>query len=125
MVAHLLESALANEFASIGYDASTGGNKAVPQLATTPKPPMRLRWNFTEEGTEIVRQAVKDARAFIEQLDHRLYIYKEYSKGFIKKVKLSPDGWLQMALQLAYYRDQGHFAQTYEASMTRLFRCVS
>ena len=27
-----------------------------------------------------------------------------------------------MALQLAYFRDAGHFSLTYEASMTRLFR---
>lgn len=31
---------------------------------------------------------------------------------------------MQMALQLAYFRDQGKFAQTYEASMTRLYRFV-
>uniref|UniRef100_W8B1P8 Carnitine O-palmitoyltransferase 1, liver isoform n=3 Tax=Ceratitis capitata TaxID=7213 RepID=W8B1P8_CERCA len=40
----------------------------------------------------------------------------------MKKCRLSPDAYIQMALQLAYYRDAGRFSLTYEASMTRLFR---
>ena len=40
----------------------------------------------------------------------------------MKRVGMSPDGYIQMALQLAYYRDAGFFTQTYESSMTRLFR---
>ena len=121
-MAHVFESVLAIEFATIGYDNTTGRNKAVPQLKTTPKPPLRLRWEFTNEATEIVKQAVVDARASIAQLDQRLYLFHDYSKGFIKKCKYSPDAWMQMALQLAFYRDQGHLAQTYEASMTCLYR---
>lgn len=40
----------------------------------------------------------------------------------MKKCSVSPDAYIQMALQLAYYRDAGRFSLTYEASMTRLFR---
>lgn len=40
----------------------------------------------------------------------------------MKKCKVSPDAYAQMAMQLAYYRDQGHFSATYESSMTRLFK---
>ena len=43
-------------------------------------------------------------------------------QGFMKKCRMSPDAYIQMALQLAYYRDAGKFNLTYEASMTRLFR---
>ena len=34
---------------------------------------------------------------------------------------MSPDAYVQSALQLAYYKDTGKFALTYEASMTRLY----
>lgn len=38
-------------------------------------------------------------------------------------MKVSPDSLVQMAFQLAYYRDQNKtFGLTYEASMVRLFR---
>lgn len=40
----------------------------------------------------------------------------------MKASAMSPDAYIQMALQLAYYRDAGKFNLTYEASMTRLFR---
>jgi hypothetical protein len=37
-------------------------------------------------------------------------------------VRLSADAYIQMALQLAWYRDQGSFTATYETALTRLFR---
>ncbi|CAM6031347.1 unnamed protein product, partial [Sphagnum compactum] len=52
----------------------------------------------------------------------RILVHNQYGKGFMKTCKLSPDAYIQMALQLAYYRDAKKFSLTYEASMTRLFR---
>lgn len=43
-------------------------------------------------------------------------------EGFMKQCRLSPDAYIQLVLQLSYYRDAGRFCLTYEASMTRLFR---
>lgn len=37
-------------------------------------------------------------------LDLRVAVHKPYSKGFMKSVRFSPDAYIQMALQLAYYR---------------------
>jgi len=52
----------------------------------------------------------------------RVYVHDAYGKGLMKKNSMSPDAFIQMVLQLAYYRDAGKFNLTYEASMTRLFR---
>jgi len=52
----------------------------------------------------------------------RIYVHDAYGKGLMKKNSMSPDAFIQMVLQLAYYRDAGKFNLTYEASMTRLFR---
>jgi carnitine O-palmitoyltransferase 1 len=49
-------------------------------------------------------------------------MFEKYGKGRIKKFRVSPDGFVQMALQLAYYKNQGTITQTYESSMTRLYR---
>jgi hypothetical protein len=40
----------------------------------------------------------------------------------VKKLGVSPDSFIQMALQLAYFRDQKKFGLTYEASMVRFFK---
>ena len=37
-------------------------------------------------------------------------------------VQVSPDAYIQAALQLTFYREQGHVALTYEAAMMRLFK---
>lgn len=52
----------------------------------------------------------------LEICDHSLW-----GKGLIKKCKVSPDAFVQLALQLAYFKDSGSFAQTYEATTTRLY----
>lgn len=37
------------------------------------------------------------------------------------KAKLSPDAYIQMAMQLAWYRTRGDFTATYETALTRFF----
>ena len=47
--------------------------------------------------------------------------YTGYGKGLIKKFKMSPDAYAQMAIQLAYYRLKGTVRATYESAQTRKF----
>ena len=39
-----------------------------------------------------------------------------------RAARLSPDAYIQMAMQLAWYRTRGSFTATYETSLTRLFK---
>ncbi|WFD42599.1 carnitine O-acetyltransferase [Malassezia psittaci] len=48
--------------------------------------------------------------------------FQGYGKNDIKKYKCSPDAWVQMAIQLAYYRLYNQVAATYEAAQTRKFK---
>ena len=56
-----------------------------------------------------------------DDLDLEVCDHDNWGKGVIKKCRVSPDAFVQISLQLAYYKDAGCFAQTYEASMTRLY----
>jgi carnitine O-palmitoyltransferase 1 len=58
----------------------------------------------------------------LNDVDLHIEMCANFGKDFIKKCNVSPDAFIQMALQLAYYRDIGRHHLTYEASMTRLFR---
>lgn len=40
----------------------------------------------------------------VRNLDMDVHKFYEYGKEFIKKQKMSPDAYIQVALQLAYYR---------------------
>ncbi|KAI2648190.1 Carnitine O-palmitoyltransferase 1, muscle isoform [Labeo rohita] len=66
--------------------------------------------------------SLKVAKALADDVDMHIIPFSEFGKGLIKKCKTSPDGFIQIALQLAHFRDKGKFCLTYEASMTRLFR---
>ena len=40
----------------------------------------------------------------IQDIDLRCFVYDGYGKSFVKKQKMSPDAWIQMAFQLTFYR---------------------
>ncbi|XP_032591362.1 carnitine O-palmitoyltransferase 1, liver isoform isoform X2 [Drosophila grimshawi] len=101
-----------------GYD-ETGNTKGTPEF--TPPTPTRLNWDLKPCLPQI-EEATICATKLVNEVDLRILVHREYGKGFMKKCRLSPDAYIQMALQLAYYRDAGRFSLTYEASMTRLFR---
>ncbi len=62
------------------------------------------------------------AKNLLNDVDLHIHVHNKFGKGFIKDCKTSPDAFIQMALQLAYFRDIGRHHLTYEASMTRMFR---
>ena len=64
----------------------------------------------------------KVATNLLSDVDLHIYVHDAFGKGLIKKANTSPDAFIQMALQLAYYRNIGKHHLTYEASMTRMFR---
>ena len=40
----------------------------------------------------------------VENLDFRILRYLSYGRNFVKKSKCSPDAFIQLALQLAFFR---------------------
>lgn len=44
------------------------------------------------------------ALALVEDIDLRILAFNDYGKGFMKTAKVSPDAYIQMALQLAYFK---------------------
>lgn len=51
----------------------------------------------------------------------QVFRYSGYGKDFIKSCRVSPDVYVQLALQLAYYRLYGKLTATYESASTRRF----
>uniref|UniRef100_A0A1A8ELV2 Carnitine palmitoyltransferase 1A (Liver) n=1 Tax=Nothobranchius korthausae TaxID=1143690 RepID=A0A1A8ELV2_9TELE len=84
--------------------------------------PQRLQWDISAECQEVIESSLTVARALADDVDCHIIPFNEFGKGLIKNCRTSPDAFIQIALQLAHYRDKGKFCLTYEASMTRLFR---
>ncbi|KAJ0405889.1 hypothetical protein ATCC90586_003350 [Pythium insidiosum] len=81
-----------------------------------------MQWDVSDGVEHAVHKSLEEAQREIATFDLRVIAHDDYGKGLIKKFRVSPDGFIQMALQLAYYRNQGTITQTYESSMTRLYR---
>ncbi|XP_075393122.1 palmitoyl thioesterase CPT1C isoform X2 [Tenrec ecaudatus] len=102
----------------LGYSAD-GHCKGHPD-PTLPQP-QRLYWDLPDEIHPSVSLALRGARALSANIDCHVLPFSRFGKSFIKRCHLSPDSFLQMALQLAHFRDRGRFCLTYESVMTRLF----
>ncbi|XP_018418304.1 PREDICTED: carnitine O-palmitoyltransferase 1, liver isoform-like isoform X2 [Nanorana parkeri] len=119
IVGHLWESMLATDCFQLGYNEEGHcKGQADPSVPL----PQRMQWEVSEECQEVIQSSLKMAQSIADDVDFHTFPFKEFGKGLIKKCKTSPDAFIQIALQLAHYRDKRKFCLTYEASMTRLFR---
>lgn len=83
--------------------------------------PKRLTWRLTSELAEAIDRAQMHFNALCEGTDLHVMHMRYFGKGFIKKCQLSPDAFVQMALQLAYYRTTGAIDLMAESAHTRQF----
>ncbi|XP_042236015.1 carnitine O-acetyltransferase-like isoform X2 [Homarus americanus] len=83
--------------------------------------PQRLMFNICAE----VKQDTEDAKVALESLvgdlEMTCFKFSGFGKNFIKSQKLSPDSFIQMAIQLAFYRIHGEPGAHYESASTRKF----
>ncbi|XP_053398248.1 carnitine O-palmitoyltransferase 1, liver isoform-like [Mercenaria mercenaria] len=119
IMAHLWEYGITDDHSILGYEED-GHTKGEPEM--TPPNPIRLEWDLPEPCLQVIENSLQVTRQLVNDVDMRLFMHDVFGKGLVKKCKTSPDAFIQMALQLAYYRDAGKFSLTYESSMTRLFR---
>uniref|UniRef100_A0A6Q2X7H8 carnitine O-palmitoyltransferase n=1 Tax=Esox lucius TaxID=8010 RepID=A0A6Q2X7H8_ESOLU len=117
IVGHLWEVLLALDPVKLGY-TEEGHCKGEPH-PNLPGP-QRLQWDIPCQS--VIQSSLKVAQALADDVECHVFPFKDFGKGFIKKCRTSPDAFIQIALQLAHFRDKGKFCLTYEASMTRLYR---
>ncbi|XP_019957720.1 carnitine O-palmitoyltransferase 1, liver isoform isoform X1 [Paralichthys olivaceus] len=119
IIGHLWEHVLSMDPLKLGY-SDTGHCKGEPH-PNLPGP-QRLQWDITAECQDTIQSSLTLAQTLADDVDCHIIPFADFGKGLIKKCRTSPDAFIQIALQLAHYRDKGKFCLTYEASMTRLFR---
>ncbi|XP_066991889.2 carnitine O-palmitoyltransferase 1, liver isoform [Anabrus simplex] len=120
VMSHLWEHNIIEEAESAhSWYGSDGHTLGTPQYNLSP---IRLKWELPQNCLAAIEIADQAAQAILNDVDLHIEVHREYGKGFMKQCRISPDAFIQMAVQLAYYRDAGRFCLTYEAAMTRLFR---
>jgi len=114
-----LEKAIVGD-CKLSYDAA--GNCMGKRIAPF-QVPKRLTMQLTKEAIADIEESVTEATELCEDTDMCLYKFNEFGKTELtKKLKTSPDAFIQTALQLAHFTDKNKFVQTYESAMTRMYR---
>lgn len=90
-------------------DYILGYIKKNPQLADSNaagrrQPPQELEFNITSSVKELIDSSAKNINSLASNLDMFTLEFNEYGKNFIKSQKMSPDSFLQIAMQYAFYR---------------------
>ncbi|XP_014405925.1 PREDICTED: carnitine O-palmitoyltransferase 1, brain isoform [Myotis brandtii] len=115
---HMWEFTLATECFQLGYSVD-GHCKGHPE-PSLPRP-QRLHWDLPDKVHLSIALALRAAKTLSGDTDCHVFPFSHFGKSFIKRCHLSSDSFIQVALQLAHFRDRGHFCLTYESAMTRLF----
>lgn len=83
--------------------------------------PRKLEWNLTSDLSLSLRFGETRLSDLISQNEFATLEFKNYGSDLIKKLKCSPDAFVQMSFQAAYYALYGKVECTYEPAMTKQF----
>ncbi|XP_074659908.1 carnitine O-palmitoyltransferase 1, liver isoform-like [Tubulanus polymorphus] len=86
-----------------------------------PPKPAKLVWDIPQECLRVIENTWEEVKEMIASVDLYSCVHTAYGKGFMKSCNVSPDGYMQMAFQLAYFRETGRFTAVQEPTSYRLF----
>lgn len=105
-------------WASTSPDPSKRDPESFGDVNTTPH---KLEWDMIPELSIAVRFAETRLADLIEQNEFQCLDFGAYGKNFITSMGFSPDAFVQMAFQAAYYGLYGRVECTYEPAMTKMY----
>ena len=105
-------------WASTSPDPSKRDPESFGDVNTTPH---KLEWDMIPELRIAVRFAETRLADLIEQNEFQTLDFSSYGKNFITSMGFSPDAFVQMAFQAAYYGLYGRAECTYEPAMTKMY----
>ncbi|KAJ4369741.1 carnitine O-acetyltransferase yat1 [Neocucurbitaria cava] len=83
--------------------------------------PHKLEWDMVPELSTALRFAETRLADLIQQNEFATLEFPHYGKNFMTSMGFSPDAFVQMAFQAAYYGLYGRIESVYEPAMTKFF----
>ncbi|KAK7066058.1 hypothetical protein SK128_011121 [Halocaridina rubra] len=119
-IANLMDHIM--DFIAKGKDGLEAESKQEIQLPVVDVPrPERLMFNVSQDIKLEIEDAKVSLQSLVDDLEMTCFNFTGFGKNFIKSQKLSPDSFLQMAIQLAFYRIHKEPGAHYESASTRKF----
>ncbi|KAL4218901.1 hypothetical protein ACF0H5_021489 [Mactra antiquata] len=85
-------------------------------------PPTKLEFNLSSDVQTSLNAAKQNTDKMVNDLDLQVFVFNEFGKDFPKSQKVSPDSFIQNAIQLAYYRYHKRPCGSYESGSIRMFQ---
>ena len=105
-------------WATSSPDPAKRDPRSFGNVSTTPR---RLEWDVSPEISTALRFAESHLADLLRQHEFEVLDFQGYGKNFITSMGFSPDAFIQMAMQAAYYGLYGRVECTYEPAMTKAF----
>ena len=105
-------------WASDSPDPSKRDPDSFGDVSTTPH---KLEWDMLPELSTALRFAETRLADLIQQNEFQTLEFTGYGKNFMTSTGFSPDAFVQMAFQAAYYGLYGRLENVYEPAMTKVF----
>ncbi|KAL9097938.1 MAG: hypothetical protein Q9165_000264 [Trypethelium subeluteriae] len=105
-------------WASTSPDPSKRDPSSFGDVSTTPH---KLEWDMVPELTTALRFAETRLADLIQQNEFQTLEFMHYGKNFMTSMGFSPDAFVQMAFQAAYYGLYGRTECVYEPAMTKVY----
>lgn len=105
-------------WASTSPDPAKRDPLSFGNVSTTPR---KLEWDMAPELSIALRFAESHLADLLQQHEFQVLDFAGYGKTFITSMGFSPDAFVQMAFQAAYYGLYGRIDNTYEPAMTKIF----
>ncbi|KAA6410069.1 MAG: carnitine acetyl transferase [Lasallia pustulata] len=105
-------------WSSTSPDPSKRDPSSFGDVSTTPH---KLEWDMIPELSTALRFAETRLADLIQQNEFQTLEFSGYGQNFIKSMGFSPDAFVQMAFQAAYYGLYGRVECMYEPAMTKAF----
>ncbi|KAG0719922.1 Carnitine O-acetyltransferase [Chionoecetes opilio] len=102
-------------------DAVQAGHSDPRPPAVELSRPQRLIFNVGPETKLEIEDAKIALESLVGDLEMTCFKFTGFGKSFIKSLKMSPDSFLQMAIQLTFYRIHQEPGAHYESASTRKF----
>lgn len=83
--------------------------------------PHKLEWDMGPELSTALRFAESHLADLLQQHEFEALDFTGYGKNFMTSMGFSPDAFVQMAFQAAYYGLYGRIENTYEPAMTKAY----
>jgi carnitine O-acetyltransferase len=103
---------------STSPDPSKRDPDSFGDVSTTPH---KLEWDMVPELSIALRFAETRLADLIQQNEFQTLDFAAYGKNFMTSMGFSPDAFVQMAFQAAYYGLYGRVECTYEPAMTKVY----